>query len=1610
MTIARPVPTRQKPRPAPERRGPEAPAAEVAGPVPDTDHRVDAVGLGPDPADSAGPEAAPEAAEPASLPPDREEAERAEAAPPLPQPPSAERVPLPHAKALTDRFSTPPPVEVYSGPNARATLDALGAEAATVDGRILLREPEPPLEVITHEMVHAEQQRRTPESPADAVLAPTASAEVEAEAIAARLPGEAPEAVGAPAAPTSIALNRAERVSDDPQTAFRARRDEGRAERPGPGARSEAPAPGEERAPVAPTGRREETPAPEGSGGGGASPEEALLDRSEAPPPVEAASVELPTAEPLAAADVRGAMDEFVRRTPTEKAVLARGLGASLQGKADAEQTAFNASVPEFHATLDGEDLAPLPEGVEAPKGVAGPLEAQAPGPPPEPVLAETPDPGDYDANDGIASSFRRLFGGADEASRAEQIAESLDQVRTTDPEVSADAGPPPAIPLEGETDPARMGEQAATGRTQAMEGRAAAAQAVVNGPGPEVVQPVVLDEAYAVPEAAPVALEMAPPGEGVDTYLQAELPQSVRDAVDAQQGETMEASLEESRLQIATATEERDARRDEELAEAEAQNRALVDDAQRQQNEEVEARRAEIQAGRENTLRRQQEAVDEVNADIDAEREDSRGEIDDRVEEDQARIESEYDRAETQAQAEIDAGEEEAERERQEAEREAEDKSWWEEAVDWVAERLSDLADAINAIFDAVREAVKGILDAVKELAHAIIDLAADFIKGVISAYGELVKGLVDGLLGEIFPELAAALTELIDAAVAAAHELVDAVAEGLKSAVDALVDTVFAAFDAILSAYQLAVNAALALATAVITGDWSEALRIILEAVLQVAGIDKEQFYAFVGRAEETFQIIVDDPGAFVGNLIDAFVQGVNQFGTNFLDWLQRGIIAWLTGSLPDIQMPETWDFWGVLDLVRQVLGLTYERMRERAVAIIGETAVQVIEFVASYLQTLIEGGWRALFERIQEDLSNLASQILTGIGTMIVESVVTAAITRLATMFNPVGAIVNLILTAWNFYTFLRDQLQRIYQIVTGIVDAIGDIARGVLQPAADRVESTLGSLLPLAIDLLARLLGLGNLPQRVRGIIEDVRGMVDRAIDNLINRIRGLFSGAGEEPVSEGGEEETGTPNTGEVDAAGTEGVIGQHEHFDAAGRHHELWVSGEQGDDVVMASETPRSLGTLRGEWEASLRALPDDQEGQPPRKVPGLAAVGRIPGRVSTVLQKAEVARPRADYTPPAGAAADLDAARNALIADVQIVLEALGLGPVPNPDARFLLVTAEEPFRLADRSPAVFADEAGNPLPRSSRAAWTKEDYIAAVRRLPDGGTNPESAWAWDRAGGSRGREAYGIAKVETETSNRYALVSPYHEVVQPVGSTADTRLGYINHDNVLPFLRAMALGSDYTIPGAPERSNVIRASEFPTLYANSPDRSRIASVLRARVRGQHEWIPVSAFGEVVGRAAEAAAATSVLEANVIVHLADTLRTETSNVVFKPVPANLGEVDGKKVMNGHSGAVYLNGSPLTARQPTFHQELERTVLGAAPTAEAITSGLKSKAAAWVWNTEPVDVDRFHPAMRFEPGHATLATRKDEQPQKYQTVMDGFDDGLARARRDAGGP
>jgi hypothetical protein len=166
------------------------------------------------------------------------------------------------------------------------------------------------------------------------------------------------------------------------------------------------------------------------------------------------------------------------------------------------------------------------------------------------------------------------------------------------------------------------------------------------------------------------------------------------------------------------------------------------------------------------------------------------------------------------------------------------------------------------------------------------------------------------------------------------------------------------------------------------------------------------------------------------------------------------------------------------------------------------VGETAVKAMEVGFDIVVTLVTQGPAAAWEKIQEQLANLKDMVIDGIVGFVIDTVVKKAVPKLIAMFIPGAGFISAIISIYDTIMVFVDKLAKIASVVTGFVDSIVAIAGGQIDAAAKKVESSLASVLSLAISFLAGFLGLGNVAEKIMGVITKVRATVDKAIDALI----------------------------------------------------------------------------------------------------------------------------------------------------------------------------------------------------------------------------------------------------------------------------------------------------------------------------------------------------------------------------------------------------------------------------------------------------------------------------------------------------------------------------
>lgn len=331
------------------------------------------------------------------------------------------------------------------------------------------------------------------------------------------------------------------------------------------------------------------------------------------------------------------------------------------------------------------------------------------------------------------------------------------------------------------------------------------------------------------------------------------------------------------------------------------------------------------------------------------------------------------------------------------------------------------------------------------------------------------------------------------------------------------------------------------------------------------------KNKIGPILSEAGDIIDEVLDDPIGFLANMLEAIDRGFTQFKNRIDVHLKAGIITWLTGTLGSagVEVPKDASAASIGGLVLQVLGITYDKLKTRALRMLGPRAGAAIEAVEGKLTTLFRGGPGALWEELQEDVGNLKDTILDEIKSWVITRIVTAAVKKLAMMFNPAGAIIQAILTIYHVVMFFLENIERILDLVRTVVRSAADVVRGKIQTAADKIEMALGMTVPLILSFLARLLGLSGIADKVRTVIGRFKTKVDRAIRKFLRKLVGKSKALAKKGIA-------GAKKLG---AAILKRFLPK-KRFQAGGEAHVIWMRVDGGPPTPVISSQTQHLSAF----------------------------------------------------------------------------------------------------------------------------------------------------------------------------------------------------------------------------------------------------------------------------------------------------------------------------------------------------------------------------------------------------------------------------------------------
>ncbi len=350
-----------------------------------------------------------------------------------------------------------------------------------------------------------------------------------------------------------------------------------------------------------------------------------------------------------------------------------------------------------------------------------------------------------------------------------------------------------------------------------------------------------------------------------------------------------------------------------------------------------------------------------------------------------------------------------------------------------------------------------------------------------------------------------------------------------------------------------------------------------------LEKFGFSLADIEGIINKGAAVLKAIFTQPIKFVKNLMNAALTGFKNFGKNFLKHLQDALFEWLTGSLEGLVLPKTWNAQGILGLLLQMIGISYQNIRKHMVTVMGEPVVAGLEKSFTLVKTLITEGPMAAWEQLKEMAGEMKEAFIEAVKDFIKMKIVEQAIQWLVSLFVPGAGIIKAIVGIYDTVMFFIQKAKTIMQMVGNFLSSISDIAAGNIGAAADAMENGLARGLSLVINFLAALLRLNGITAKIKAALEKIRAKVDGVMHKVAVWIK----------------DKAGKMFGGIKDAATNAkdklfGFFGIKKQFtNKEGENHTIYIEKEGDHEEVMMASKPVKIRKYLEEKRKDLAGTED---------------------------------------------------------------------------------------------------------------------------------------------------------------------------------------------------------------------------------------------------------------------------------------------------------------------------------------------------------------------------------------------------------------------------------
>ncbi len=417
--------------------------------------------------------------------------------------------------------------------------------------------------------------------------------------------------------------------------------------------------------------------------------------------------------------------------------------------------------------------------------------------------------------------------------------------------------------------------------------------------------------------------------------------------------------------------------------------------------------------------------------------------------------------------------------------------------AARWLKDAFLGLPAEVNQFYVQARDAYVAEMDsavvAIADFVTAELNAAKQVIASAKDDINKYVKDLDPNLqkyAQEAASNIAAKFTALEETVAAKQTQLIDNLAQKYTDnlgEIDAKIDEMMADNQGII---QNAVDS--------------------ITSVIETIENMRNMLTSVINDGLAVINEILKNPIQFLSNLIQGVSQGFQQFASNIASHLQNGLSGWLFGTLGEagVEIPSAFNLAGILSIITQVVGLTWNYIRTRIVGFIGEENMARLEKTVDMFRAFKDDGVEGFKKAAAEEGAQMKETVIGEIKQFVVEEVVKKGIVWILSLFNPASAFVKACMAVYDIVMFFINRGAQIAELVQSFLSSISAIVSGNVSAMASAIEGTLSRGLPLAIGFIANLLGLGGLAAKVKGIIKKAQAPVNKVVDKVVGKAKDL----------------------------------------------------------------------------------------------------------------------------------------------------------------------------------------------------------------------------------------------------------------------------------------------------------------------------------------------------------------------------------------------------------------------------------------------------------------------------------------------------------------------